>query len=349
MPYTRRDVLRNAGLITAAGAAGCSLACITGCNPSSFDPGVRIFFEGSWLFCADPQAADPKNPTTMRAVSTQMESPAHVFHYGRWIPGLYWNDRTNPQLPAYTDPSSTPPTVTLGKNPSSQARNLSALFAAAQTDSPFIYLLNPNTSYQVKFDNPNLRVVTVPIPTKIIPAAFRTNARLKDDKGHVNKAPQTCDTTLGVPTSHIFEYQGADALQFSLDPATTVYQSTGPLGHYHFHTAPVDDTGHDMLGALLKLIPPFPNSETSVSFNDKTFTIKIGPDVPDCVEPSEFELTGNWKRTLSGKYQYTPAPNGPEAKSIGLFKPTDGNYPFKMMLGGEPTCGNGSAGLGDGN
>ena len=59
MPNTRRNVLKDTASLAAAGATG---YWIKGCStkptatrPNYFAPGVRIFFEGTWLFCVDPR------------------------------------------------------------------------------------------------------------------------------------------------------------------------------------------------------------------------------------------------------------------------------------------------------
>src|SRR5580658_8074417 len=113
MSYTRRRVIRDAGLMSLAGVSGFS-PFLTGCRCNTFADGIRIFFEGAWLFCAHPYDVNlllavtlnpiTQNPTPPQIVKpgqqpppsdktatvkdpSQNESPdpmSHIFPYGVW-------------------------------------------------------------------------------------------------------------------------------------------------------------------------------------------------------------------------------------------------------------------------
>ena len=77
MKYTRRSVLRSTALIGLGGAAGYGpLSLLAGCKQkpvapmaANFNDGVRIFFEGTWLFCADDASPTTRELRTVLAGS----------------------------------------------------------------------------------------------------------------------------------------------------------------------------------------------------------------------------------------------------------------------------------------
>ena len=216
MSYTRRSVLRNAAAISVGSVAG--VPFFTGCTPSDFKLGVRAFFAGTWLFCRDKDAG------YMRAVSVDPPPPdvkkpsshpdiSHKFPHGTWDENGSWNEKHG-DLKA--NPSSDISGSDLVPHVVSVygfkgAGTVNDLFHAANTSSRFTYLVNPR-KYDLIWNSAGIRVIKLPIPTRIIPAAFRTKAIINDPYGDCEGCVSTGDT--GVATTHIFEYEGASALTF---------------------------------------------------------------------------------------------------------------------------------------
>jgi hypothetical protein len=333
MPYTRRAVLKDAALLAVAGTTG---YWIKGCNtkptatrPNYFAPGVRIFFEGTWLFCADPTP----NSNLMRAVTLDIPAEAHYFPYGRWSPS--WNaaaDQNLPQLPLYKDPSVPPPTVTVAGF--SSASTINALFSNAQHDSPFTYLPTKSAQkYAFNWNASGIRVLSMPVPTRIIPAGYNTGASISDPKGHCQKYPTTC-RDIGVATTHIFEYQGAESLVFALDLGTTVSQAQDSTGDYHFHSVPqgvsMASNAALMLDALLQVINSFPHGDVTLNAAAAGSPIEIGPNVPNCVGPEELEI---FPDEAKNPHTMFALPN-----TLSVARLTNGDF---------ATCGGGGIGVGD--
>jgi hypothetical protein len=307
MLYTRRSVLRDATLISIAGAAAAS-PLLTGCDRNKhFADGIRVFFAGAWIFCADPF-----NPSLMRAVAlnpteitsndsnpgSASSSPNmemnHIFPYGVWNEEDRW-DRKHGNLPRNL-PSSAgytlvpyPVTVVGTKQP---ACNVDQLFGTANSSSRFTYLPNAGRNFSLKWTSTGLRVISLPLPTRIIPAAFRTDARI-DANGHMQQCGNTKD--LGVATTHIFVYDGASSLTFTPPDAIAQHMSHGTdfRADYHFHTVPDNPCppkDHDVLmfGYMLENIDKFPYKEvTLIPSGDR---VARGASVPSLVTKGELEI-----------------------------------------------------------
>ena len=106
----------------------------------------------------------------------------------------------------------------------------------------------------------------MPVPNRIIPAGYNTDASINDPIGHCHKPPRTCNK-IGVATTHIFEYQGASSLAFSLDSSTQVNRAQDSTADYHFHTSSRSLYGFHaapMFDALLQLMNNFPHGDVSL-------------------------------------------------------------------------------------
>jgi hypothetical protein len=232
----------------------------------------------------------------MRAVTRDIATELHFFSYGRWDSN--WNEAADgnlPQLPEYTNTTVPPPAVTVTDFSSPTAIN--TVFSDAQRDSPFTYLRANKQKYAIKWDTPGIRVVSMPIPTRIIPAGYNTSARINDPNGRCQKYPGTCKD-IGVATTHIFEYENAGSLTFGLDPNNTLTQAQDSTADYHFHTVPMPQgTSADpnaaslMFQAMLQLIDKdFPDTDITLTPPTLGNPIEMGPNVPNCVEPQELEI-----------------------------------------------------------
>ena len=142
MSYSRRDLLRDAAIVSVAGCSGYGLSFVSGCDsepakpgqrPSSFALGIRIFFVGAWIFCVDPDS--PKE--RIRAVSMEPACMPHWFPYGKWDPNRQWDGACKPQLGAWT--FGTPvPSVSFEVNCRSP-KSIDTLATAAHKQSPVVY------------------------------------------------------------------------------------------------------------------------------------------------------------------------------------------------------------------
>jgi hypothetical protein len=301
MEYNRRCVLRGAACLSMASAVSSSpfafLASGQGVQassrPPSFGDGVRIFFAGAWLFCPDP------NATLMRAVAVDMPSLPHIFPYGVWQPG--WLD---PMMPSLNPNTSANPTSTLipyavtVTGTAAPCPDVDTLFSNAQMVSPFSYIPNIN-KFAANWANPGLRVISLPLPSRIIPAAFRTTA-LISDKGNkrFKKGPPT--GTTGIATTHIFVYDGASSLTFQPPnlPPQTMSHGTSYQADYHFHTVPSFDPGFDhgpcMFENLLSLIQGMDRSELAFVPTEDGL-LEFGPGVPMTVDHFELEIPEGYR------------------------------------------------------
>ena len=233
MIYTRRSLLRDAALLSAAGAVGvrpASASCATATT------GVRVFFAGAWLFCKDPKST-LASPTMLAVTLDPSKHPIdsmdvqHYFPYGPWVEppagstSGYWNQHNNC---LNLCPFASPYPLTIG-NPGTPLAMYS-LFTQTNSASRFTYLSPLPGVDRGIVDNGDLVVIRLPIPMTIIPTGYRTNASIQDLQGQLQT---TTDTTKGFATMHIFQYPGATSLQFQADSLNVPH---GGFLDYHFHT-----------------------------------------------------------------------------------------------------------------
>lgn len=301
MPYSRRSVLRDAALMSIAGITGTS-PILMGCNEHKrFADGIRVFFAGAWLFCADPY-----NPNLMRAVSVnpaEMCPPVtdmnHIFPFGVWIEEQSW-DKKQPSLPANAPSSGganlMPYSVSI-VGTRKPACNVDQLFGSASASSQFTYIVNTGRVHSIDWTQCGMRVISVPLPTRIIPAAFRTSTKVCDPSGRLHPCGNSNDR--GVATTHIFEYEGASSLTFIPPYATgaqTMPHGTDYKSDYHFHTVPdkAPTEGHDkiMFGHLMNLLKG--NTCADLKLKPGPLcppeTVARGAAVPSSISSPELEM-----------------------------------------------------------
>lgn len=319
MSYTRRVVIRDAAVLSLAGVSGFS-PFLTGCHGSRFADGIRIFFEGAWLFCAHP--TDPSqmfavtlNPTKCvvplpecQQVQPPNPDPStlkHIFPYGIWDEIPDWDERhTQTQLtptpcaqcsPGQACSMPVPHRVYVLGNWSKSCKDVDALFKDADTRSRFTYFLNQGRpSCTVVWNTPELRVISLPLPNRIIPAAFRVGADIDDPDGLLNKHGGSSDT--GIATTHIFDYPGARSMLFVPLAGEPVEMSKGRKykSDFHFHTVPASANNlpkcHDvmMFAALTGLVGQTSNLVLHPDYCNKK--LSKGASVPDSVKEGELEM-----------------------------------------------------------
>jgi hypothetical protein len=204
MPYTRRDLIRDAALISATGAVA-GAPSILGCHAAPPKPkfsGVRVFFCGSWIFCSDGACG-------MYAIARDMFNSngcsTHIFPFGRWQNTTVPFDHGMPHLlqnPAKSDGTADPYVLTVAPavaHPISTATGspspVESIFQQAQMEVRFAYL---NNSYDAKGKCPikintsvstysgkasGIRVIALPIPKRIRARGLVTRATFSDNTG----------------------------------------------------------------------------------------------------------------------------------------------------------------------
>jgi hypothetical protein len=260
MPYTRRSFVRDAAVLSAGGVLGASAIALYKKQTQVDAPlvitpysGIRIVFAGSWLFCGSP-----KTPGWMRAITLDMDQPSHHFPYGAWRASGF--DAPAGVLAADTRPY----TLTLVGN-TMQPNPVDKLFEDTLSMTTFTYLPNPMVNgaptYQINPGKLPVRIISLPIPSEIIPTAFLSKAKV-GDPSNVLQTTQSQYSANGVPTCHIFDYPAATSLSFA-GPDNAVLDSAeldpnnkaNPNLHYHFHTVPgKDHDGKEMFDRLQKLL-----------------------------------------------------------------------------------------------
>jgi len=316
MPYTRRDLIRDAALIAATGAAaGLPFAfpkkpgnhsTPTLTPPKQFDSGVRIFFCGSWLFCADP-----KNKGYMWAICRDMSTMAHNFPYGAWDSnkGI---DGNGTSLPCNTGGGLYAVSVT-GFQSLSAKPSVDDLFGAASKEG-LSYFPNSDGDLAINQRAGNLRIISVPIPTKMTLAAYLPGAYINHNDNAPINTPNSI-STLGIPTAHIFEYiqdstsSAPASLTFQPPPGSIVGSPKGQpqqisltagltyASDLHFHTIPCTSTNDPthaprMFTNLMNVV-----SSKSAAFGSGDLALvpstsdpNRGPYVPCSVDKYELEI-----------------------------------------------------------
>ncbi len=291
MAYTRRSFLYSATALSLAAVGHDAFTFSTAPEkkmaaspPQNFNLGVRIFFAGSWLFCSDGSGG-------MLAIAIDMPSLPHLFPYGAW--DAAWVDASKPSLP--TNLISAPYAVGV-TGTTKPATDVNTLFTNTLPVGPFNYLPNPNLGQQLSVDGSRsgLRVVSMPIPTSIIPAAFRSGGSVSDPKHHFQQGSGTGQT--GYPTTHIFVYDGATQLTFPSvngSPAQSISAAADSSADFHFHTVPSFDPGFDhgpcMFENLMSLIVNLDRTQLALLSNPND-TVDRGSNVPTCVSQWELEI-----------------------------------------------------------
>jgi hypothetical protein len=304
--YTRRMVLRDAARWSLAATASSALPFLTGCprkpkpdpncigdNRKAFCPGIRVFFIGAWLFCKDPVT------TGMLALTRDMSDPkmSHRFPYGVWQGNAGFDqnpDQLCPNPSAPGSPRNAYPVTLPGFD--NGFESIDDLFADAVRSCSMSYISNPNRDINPDFTSANIRVISIPFPTRLITAGFAPSSCItSSDENHPIHSPtSSTDTKSGeVAATYIFEYMGANSLAFN-GQQRIASPSTDFPANFHFHTVPpIGSTNADpnhpvkMFANLMslvgldkvKLLMPYPHVKP-----------KAGNHRPDCVNELELDI-----------------------------------------------------------
>jgi hypothetical protein len=321
MIYSRRSILRDAALLSLAGVASASPLSLVAqtkkpkpkprqprtppsCNSFSTS-GVRIFFAGSWLFLADPTSKTP----SMWAVARDMTAIPHNFPYGVWQePGGIDHNKTTLQTPA-TGQQAVPYVVNVSSYSTSHT-SVTELFDATILTAPFTYLTNADKDILFNARAKNLIIVSVPIPTQILPAAFLSGASVTAGT-NVPLANNPKLTFKGIATTHIFEYQGPQAALAFTPPNASPINLTAGLdfnSDMHFHTVPKDGMDHSVM-MFVNLLNTIQSQSSAFGSGDLQIApaaqVKFdpGPLVSKCLstdEKDELEIPAQFtKSTLA--------------------------------------------------
>lgn len=238
MIYTRRKLLRDATMASVAAAACSGFAGLTACNghPRVFQSGIRVFFIGSWLFCEDTSGPG------LLAIALDMPDHKHRFPFGVW-PG----DRGINQYPSLAsnkcDPKESRNAYSVQvcgfKTPH---RTTQDVFNEASDKYWFNYLENKN-ALSPSCSTEGIRVISIPIPTRILSGNFLAKAQLNSADSGNNAWHKGNQSTPKGGSAHIFEYVRGNALSFEgrtmICTASQDYRAD-----FHFHTVPLDDSPH---------------------------------------------------------------------------------------------------------
>jgi len=279
MMSTRRQMIR--GVATASMAAILNPHSVWSATrkraAGSWPTGVRIVFGGAWIFCAH---FDGK-PGYMCAVSLDMAKKPHHFPYGFWSEtslGQWANDTATRELPS----GSTRATVNVQKSgsPWQPAFGVSTLFQQTHSNGPFVEI-GPNGSGPYSIQNqsdPHLRVVELPIPSRVLPTTIRTDATLNCST-HCKP-----DQFPGLAFTYIFVYDGADTMTFSPLPGVTVTGSTLPSSDLLIHTVPKGMYGPnhaaEMFEAMLMVVDSNLAKYVTLSVPQMQKAPAPGPKIP---------------------------------------------------------------------
>jgi len=262
MPYTRRDLIRDAALISATGAVAGLPFAVFGAKkkrkahalPES--EAVRAFFSGTWMFTA-------ADVGYMYAITRDMVGHNHTFPYGVWQPNDFDTHYASQTLePVGHDGLGIllPHNIKVTNFPIIKGPTADSVFQDTQNDFDFTYILSPDPikkPIKLKTDLlTDLRVIRLPIPSAVYPAAYLVDASIQDPNGMVQLPPASADyETTGLPTTHIFEYVGnkltltfnhADASQGKPITVNSSNKPNDTSADFHIHTVPppADKTDH---------------------------------------------------------------------------------------------------------
>jgi hypothetical protein len=270
MPYTRRDLIRDAALIAATGAvAGLPFAFgsrkklrALGLPQTS---AVRAFFSGTWMFTAAHETG------YMYAITRDMDGHNHTFPYG------VWQTKFDTAIKTVLEPISqdasgklAPHKIEVTGFSASQDGTAESVFQDALNNFPFTYIQSPDSNKKITLTTgyKDLRVIRLPVPTSIYPAAYLVDASIQDPNGMVKTPPASADygDVTGLPTTHIFEYARdnntthATTLTFTDASGGTPINvnSSDSVVDFHVHTVPPkgDKTDHSacMFNNLISIL-----------------------------------------------------------------------------------------------
>lgn len=311
MLYTRRRILRDAARVSAVAAASSLplLAGWDGCQPASPPPpappwgtmtgppfvsGVRVFFIGAWLFFGE------QDKSGMLAVTLDMSSERHTFPYGIWKPKVDFNG--NPSLcanPAAAGQKRNAYPVSVGgfKPIYSCAQDV---FKDADKNCWFNYIKNDKVDLALNPSLSDIRVISLPYPTRIFPVDLIVAAHVTDaDGAHPLNRPTN---GYGFAAGHVFDYQGASSLSFN-NAQVIASPSTGSDADFHFRTVPPkpSSAGHTqrMFRNLLNVVSGLKTSDFSLvmPLNPPQYA---GPFVPQSVTMDELAMEGGKSTDHSG-------------------------------------------------
>lgn len=312
MPLSRRSVLRHAALLSLASAAGRSPLKALGQGrpsrprqtpPPDFPPGIRVFFSGAWLFCPDSDS------DRILAVTHEMQdsdcqgdiTPCHRFPFGPWQDpdGMDFNPSLQPIWGGKPDRIEIADSVT-------KCTGIDDLFRNVTQGSPLIYLenkpRNPSATkpdLSVDLTLPTVRAISLPIPTRVVPATFLTNGTLNGDgNGRLNQQAAAQLKAQGIPTTHIFEYR--EASFFLLKDGRSNYLDSAEVGtDYHFHTVPIVPATSEHAIAMFRNLLLLVKSDSGTFTPDYLelnrpdggrWCLDRGPDAPESVSDEELEM-----------------------------------------------------------
>ena len=161
----------------------------------------------------------------------------------------------------------------------------------------FQYFENANGDLKPIFNKSGIRVISFPLPTRVIAADLLRGSSVTDkDQNHKIKST---DGSGIFATAHIFEYEGASLLTFNGQPMVA-HGTNDSLSNFHFHTVPPPyappDHASRMFKNLISVIGPLNPDNFALTVPDPDRPPDAGEFIPNCVEPEELTLPSNAKK-----------------------------------------------------
>lgn len=295
MPFTRRRILRDAVCVSAAAAASSfplfaadhgghkpnylPPSWNTANNPSQFQSGIRVFFIGAWLFFGELDG------TGILAATRDMAGMSHTFPYGVWSSGLGNSLGENPS--ASQTRNAYPITLPGFKSSYQSAQQL---FNNCASNDSFNYIEANNNDLSLNYALPQIRVISLPYPSRIFPVDIIMGATVDDKDSH------SWISNL-FAAGHVFEYwasDGASTLSFNLEQQIT-QPSTASDANFHIHTVPPKGApnGHTqmMFSNLMTVVSGLDGTKFSLTL-DQNATEYGGPYIPANVAANELGMQG---------------------------------------------------------
>jgi hypothetical protein len=298
MRYTRRRILRDAVRVSMGAAAVSSLPSLSAfatdqqpsatpppCGSDAFCSGIRVFFIGAWLFLGETDQSG------MLAVTRDMHHAHlhHTFPYGVW-PNFDNTSSLGANPAVLGQPREAYPITVSGV--STNHKCAQDVFAEAEKNSSFNYITAKGADLKLKAWLPRIRVISLPYPTRIIPADSMHSITIDNKDG--NHPWNKPNKPYGYWAAHIFEYLDGRSLSFKGTEMIS-QGSTDSTANFHFHTLPPQNyhgSPHApmMFKNLLSVIEGLDPRQFTLKLPPGTLSEAPGPYVPTSLQRDREEL-----------------------------------------------------------
>jgi hypothetical protein len=242
MIYTRRKLLRNAANVSVAAYACSAFPVLSygATQPNTFDPGVRIFFIGTWVFC-------PNSTGDHILAVTVDDNMGHTFPFGPWKPNTF--DKNSDLVENHGSASQGRPYEVKVSGYQTKLTSVSQVFTDAASNCEFVFAKIPLSNFPPTFKKPGIRVISIPLPSKLYTGIF-SGGQISSSNFPVSMK--------AAASAHVFEYVGGTLTYTDSSMNVSLKPVTDYNGDFHFHTVPPKCTRHgeQMFTDLLDAIFP---------------------------------------------------------------------------------------------